>query len=80
MLAFQTPLTRPKSSQLRKLKIKVAPKVLSFKSWNEEKTFTVTGVGKDLPDASHVSVPLVWSDGTHTVTRSILVRSSHNLS
>ncbi|KAM2968238.1 hypothetical protein FF1_028408 [Malus domestica] len=62
------------------VEIKVAPKVLSFKLWNEEKTFTVTVVGKYLPDASHVSVPLVWSDGTHTVTSPILVRSSHNLS
>lgn len=41
------------------VEIKVVPKVLSFKSFNEEKTFTVTVVGKDLPDASHVSVPLV---------------------
>ncbi|CAN6561882.1 unnamed protein product [Malus baccata var. baccata] len=64
----------------KEVEIKVAPKVLSFKSLNEEKTFTVTVVGKDLPDASHVSVPLIWSDGIHTVTSPILVRSAHNLS
>lgn len=62
------------------VEIKVALKVLSFKSLNEEKAFTVTVDGKDLPDASYVSVPLVWSNGTHTVTCPILVRSAHNLS
>ncbi|KAL6288764.1 hypothetical protein ACE6H2_006274 [Prunus campanulata] len=47
-----------------KVDIKVVPEVLSFKSLNEEKTFTVTVVGKGLPDGSYASSSLIWSDGT----------------
>ncbi|KAM1263429.1 hypothetical protein ACFX2G_029047 [Malus domestica] len=55
--------------------IKVTPEVLSFKSLNEEKAFTVTVVGKDFPSGSHLSASLVWSDGTHTVRSPVIVRS-----
>ncbi|CAN6561881.1 unnamed protein product [Malus baccata var. baccata] len=55
--------------------IKVMPEVLSFKSLNEEKAFTVTVVGKDFPEGSHLSASLVWSDGTHTVRSPVIVRS-----
>ncbi|XP_021832758.1 subtilisin-like protease SBT4.10 [Prunus avium] len=58
-----------------KVDIKVVPQVLSFKSLNEEKTFTVTVVAKGLPDGSHASASLVWYDGTHRVRSPILVRS-----
>ncbi|CAL2237523.1 unnamed protein product [Prunus armeniaca] len=58
-----------------KVDIKVVPQVLSFKSLNEEKTFTVTVIGKGLPDGSHASASLIWYDGTHRVRSPILVRS-----
>ncbi|VVA40888.1 PREDICTED: subtilisin [Prunus dulcis] len=56
-----------------KVAIKVVPHVLSFKSLNEEKTFDVTVVGRGIPEGSHVSASLVWTDGTHSVRTPILV-------
>ncbi|PQQ19645.1 subtilisin-like protease SBT4.5 [Prunus yedoensis var. nudiflora] len=53
--------------------IKVVPDVLSFMSLNEEKTFDVTVVGRGIPEGSHVSASLVWTDGTHSVRSPILV-------
>ncbi|XP_061998353.1 subtilisin-like protease SBT4.4 [Rosa rugosa] len=55
--------------------IKVEPQVLSFKSMNEEKTFNLTIAGRGLPDGSHMSSSLVWSDETHKVKSPVLVQS-----
>ncbi|XP_008245822.1 PREDICTED: subtilisin-like protease SBT4.4 [Prunus mume] len=60
-----------------KVDIKVVPEVLSFKSLNEEKNFTVTVDGRDMPEGSHVSASLCWYDGSHNcIVRSPIVISS----
>ncbi|KAM1027049.1 hypothetical protein PS2_039592 [Malus domestica] len=59
-----------------KVDIKVVPEVLSFKSLNEEKNFNLTIVGTGLPDGSHVSAELIWSDETHSIRSPILISSS----
>ncbi|PRQ55321.1 putative cucumisin [Rosa chinensis] len=56
--------------------IKVMPEVHAFKSLNEKKTFEVTIIGRGIPDGSHVSASLLWSDGTHSVRSPILVQST----
>ncbi|XP_050385216.1 subtilisin-like protease SBT4.3 [Argentina anserina] len=58
--------------------IKVEPEVLSFKSLNEEKTFTLTAVGKGLSNEqhSHVTALLVWSDGIHSVRSPIVIHNN----
>ena len=56
--------------------IKVVPKVLSFKSLNEEKSFDVIVNGGVLANDSMVSASLVWSDGIHNVRSPIVV---HNM-
>ncbi|KAM1018355.1 hypothetical protein ACFX15_039244 [Malus domestica] len=59
-----------------KVDIKVVPEVLSFKSLNEEKNFNLTIVGTGLPDGSHISAELIWSDETHSIRSPILISSS----
>ncbi|GMI92179.1 subtilase 4.13 [Hibiscus trionum] len=59
----------------RGLKVKVVPEVLSFKTRNEVKPFTVTVTGGGLRTASLVSTTLIWSDGTHTVRSPIVVHT-----
>ncbi|KAM1124484.1 hypothetical protein ACFX2B_039404 [Malus domestica] len=59
-----------------KVDIKVVPEVLLFKSLNEEKKFNLTIVGTGLPDGSHVSAELIWSDETHSIRSPILISSS----
>ncbi|PIA54549.1 hypothetical protein AQUCO_00900840v1, partial [Aquilegia coerulea] len=56
------------------LKISVEPKVLSFKSLNEKKTFIVTvSLTKEEGDGSLSAGSFVWSDGVHNVRSPILV-------
>ncbi|KAB2594807.1 cucumisin-like [Pyrus ussuriensis x Pyrus communis] len=59
-----------------KVDIKVVPEVLSFKSLNEEKNFNLTIVRTGLPDGSHVSAELIWSEETHSIRSPILISSS----
>ncbi|CAN6567124.1 unnamed protein product [Malus baccata var. baccata] len=59
-----------------KVDIKVVPEVLSFKSLNEEKKFNLTIIGTGLPDGSHVSTELIWSDETRSIRSPILISSS----
>ena len=56
--------------------IKVVPKVLSFKSLNEEKSFDVIVNGGGFSNNSMVSASLVWSDGIHSVRSPIVL---HNM-
>ncbi|CAA7036687.1 unnamed protein product [Microthlaspi erraticum] len=59
-----------------KLKVKVVPNVLSFKSLYEKKSFTVTVSGRSLHAESLVSAHLIWSDGFHSVRIPIVVYAS----
>ncbi|XP_048324998.1 subtilisin-like protease SBT4.4 [Ziziphus jujuba] len=54
------------------LDIQVAPEVLSFKSQNEEKTFSVTVKGS-VADGTTLSSSITWSDGTHSVRSPIVI-------
>lgn len=66
---------KAKVSSNSKLKIKVVPEILSFKSIKEKKSFNVTVVGEGLPDRTFASASLVWSDGIHNVRSPILVHT-----
>jgi subtilisin family serine protease len=57
-----------------KIKIKVEPKLLSFKSLNEKQSFVVTVVGGAKLNETVYSSSLVWSDGTHNVKSPIIVQ------
>ncbi|XP_043708285.1 subtilisin-like protease SBT4.4 isoform X1 [Telopea speciosissima] len=57
------------------IKISVMPRVLSFTSLNQVKSFVVTVSGSKFPPLSMTSVSLEWSDGTHTVRSPIVVHS-----
>lgn len=59
-----------------KLDIKVVPEVLSFKSLNEEKGFSVTVKGGPLALGATLSSSIVWSDGTHNVRSPVVIYSS----
>ncbi|XP_024013692.1 subtilisin-like protease SBT4.5 isoform X2 [Eutrema salsugineum] len=60
-----------------KLKAKVVPGVLSFKSLHEKKSFTVTVSGKGPGAEKLVSTHLIWSDGFHSVRSPIVVYASY---
>ncbi|KAK6271906.1 hypothetical protein POUND7_008989 [Theobroma cacao] len=62
-----------KVSSNTKLKVKVIPEVLSFKSLKEKKSYNVTVTGEALGGTSMLSTSLVWSDGTHSVRSPIVV-------
>ncbi|KAK2647507.1 hypothetical protein Ddye_014996 [Dipteronia dyeriana] len=55
------------------LKASVEPRILSFKSLDEKKSFVVTVAGKFRNLGALVSASLVWSDGTHNVRSPITV-------
>ncbi|OIW02821.1 hypothetical protein TanjilG_29597 [Lupinus angustifolius] len=55
------------------LKIKVVPRVISFKSLNEKQSFVVKVVGGKFPDKSVPSSSLEWTDGTHNVRCPVVV-------
>ncbi|KAJ4972075.1 hypothetical protein NE237_005174 [Protea cynaroides] len=59
-----------------KINISVKPRVLSFTSLHQEKSFVVTVSGSGVPQDSMASASLVWSDGTHSVRSPIVVYSS----
>ncbi|XWS28906.1 hypothetical protein CRYUN_Cryun25bG0112100 [Craigia yunnanensis] len=58
-----------------KLKVKVIPEVLSFKSLKEKKSYNVTVIGEALSNSSMVSTSLVWSDGTHSIRSPIVIHT-----
>ncbi|KAK4856595.1 hypothetical protein QYF36_019121 [Acer negundo] len=58
-------------SQPQNVSIKVEPAVLSFKSLNEKKSFTITVSGS--AGKPFLSSSLVWSDGKHSVRSPIVV-------
>ncbi|EOY34208.1 Subtilase family protein, putative [Theobroma cacao] len=64
-----------KVSSNSKLRVKVIPEVLSFKSLKEKKSYNVTVTGKALDGSSMLSTSLVWSDGTHSVRSPIVVHT-----
>ncbi|KAL5699112.1 hypothetical protein ACHQM5_030057 [Ranunculus cassubicifolius] len=55
------------------LNITVTPNILTFKSLNEKKTFTVNITGGVLQRSSVVTAWLTWSDGVHSVRSLIAV-------
>ncbi|GAU37174.1 hypothetical protein TSUD_391630 [Trifolium subterraneum] len=57
-----------------KIKIRVEPKLLSFKSLNEKQSFTVTVVGGEELNETMISSSLIWSDGSHNVKSPIIVQ------
>lgn len=60
-----------------RLKVRVIPNVLSFRSLYEEKHFVVSVVGKGLELMKSAS--LVWSDGRHLVKSPIVVYTDNDL-
>uniref|UniRef100_F6GUX0 Subtilisin-like protease SBT4.3 n=1 Tax=Vitis vinifera TaxID=29760 RepID=F6GUX0_VITVI len=60
-----------------RLKVRVIPNVLSFRSLYEEKHFVVSVVGKGLELMESAS--LVWSDGRHLVKSPIVVYTDNDL-
>ncbi|CAM8983392.1 unnamed protein product [Rhodiola kirilowii] len=56
------------SSQTSSAKIVISPSSLSFSSYNEEKTYTVTFTGSSQASGTISSGQITWSDGTHTVS------------
>ncbi|CAL5431074.1 unnamed protein product [Camellia sinensis] len=56
--------------------VSVEPRILSFNSLNEKKSFVVTISGEGLDDSKSVSASLVWSDGTHRVQSPIVIYTS----
>ncbi|KAK3204372.1 hypothetical protein Dsin_018418 [Dipteronia sinensis] len=58
-------------SQPQNVSIKVEPAIISFKSLNEKKSFTVTVTGSS--GKPFLSSSLVWSDGKHNVRSPIVV-------
>ncbi|XWS53205.1 hypothetical protein CRYUN_Cryun11dG0138100 [Craigia yunnanensis] len=58
-----------------KLKVKVIPEVLFFKSLKEKKSYNVTVSGEALSDSSMSSTSLVWSDGTYSVRSPIVIHT-----
>ncbi|KAM6578091.1 hypothetical protein CsatB_029928 [Cannabis sativa] len=67
---------KAKISSTSLIGIKVVPEILSFKSLNEVKSFSVIVEGGGLTNKSMVSASLVWSDNTHTVRNPIVL---HNI-
>ncbi|XP_054792405.1 subtilisin-like protease SBT4.3 [Prosopis cineraria] len=63
-----------------RLNITVNPKVLSFKSLNEKKSFVVSITGKGFINETARSFSLTWSDGTHKVRSPIVVMAYEELS
>ena len=57
-----------------KIKISVEPKLLSFKSLHEKKSFVVTVVGEAKSNQTVFSSTLIWSDGTHNAKSPIIVQ------
>ncbi|MCH84379.1 subtilisin-like serine protease, partial [Trifolium medium] len=57
-----------------KIKIKVEPKLLKFRSLNETKSFVVTIIGGKNLNQSVFSSSLIWFDGTHNVKSPIIVQ------
>ncbi|KAI3844741.1 hypothetical protein MKW92_035037 [Papaver armeniacum] len=58
-----------------RITVAVEPKVLSFKSLNEKKSFVVSVVGDGLGSNEMVSASLVWSDEVHIVRSPVVVYS-----
>ncbi|CAJ2665122.1 unnamed protein product [Trifolium pratense] len=57
-----------------KIKIKVEPKLLKFKSLHEKQSFVVTIIGREKLNQTVFSSSLIWSDGTHNVKSPIIVQ------
>ncbi|KEH33701.1 subtilisin-like serine endopeptidase family protein [Medicago truncatula] len=57
-----------------KIKISVEPKLLSFKSLHEKKSFVVTVIGEAKSNHTVFSSSLIWSDGTYNVKSPIIVQ------
>jgi subtilisin family serine protease len=57
-----------------KIKIKVEPKLLKFKSLHEKQSFVVTIIGGDKLNQTVFSSSLIWFDGTHRVKSPIIVQ------
>lgn len=55
------------SSDLKGVKVSVAPGVLSFSASNEKKSYTVTVMASSAAPGTNSFGRIVWSDGTHTV-------------
>ncbi|KAK4857184.1 hypothetical protein QYF36_025445 [Acer negundo] len=73
-VGFPNSVYTAKVSQPQNANIKVEPAVLSFKSLNEKKSFTVTVTGSSVKP--FLSSSLVWSDGKHNVRSPIVVHYS----
>ncbi|KAK2437093.1 Subtilase family protein [Trifolium repens] len=56
------------------IKIKVVPKLLSFKSLHEKQSFVVIVTGGAKSNQTMFSSSLVWSDGTHSVKSPIIIQ------
>ncbi|PNX93141.1 subtilisin-like serine protease [Trifolium pratense] len=57
-----------------KIKIKVVPKFLTFKSLHEKQSFVVIVTGGAKSNQTMFSSSLVWSDGTHNVKSPIIIQ------
>jgi hypothetical protein len=57
-----------------KIKIKVVPELLSFKSLHEKQSFVVIATGEAKSNQTMFSSSLVWSDGTHNVKSPIIIQ------
>uniref|UniRef100_A0A7N0TQ34 Uncharacterized protein n=1 Tax=Kalanchoe fedtschenkoi TaxID=63787 RepID=A0A7N0TQ34_KALFE len=56
------------SSETTAAKILVSPASLSFSSYNEVKSYTVTFTGRSQPSSTLSSGRITWSDGEHSVS------------
>ncbi|AET01121.1 subtilisin-like protease SBT4.8 [Medicago truncatula] len=57
-----------------KIKISVKPKLLTFRSLHEKKSFAVTVIGGAKLNQTMFSSSLIWSDGIHNVKSPIIVQ------
>ncbi|KAL9235338.1 hypothetical protein vseg_010102 [Gypsophila vaccaria] len=57
----------------KKIRVKVEPSTLSFKSLKETQSFIVTVSGKGFEPSRLVSTSLVWTDGVHSVRSPVVV-------
>jgi subtilisin family serine protease len=57
-----------------KIKIKVQPKLLKFRSLHEKQSFVVTIIGREKLNQTVFSSSLIWFDGTHKVKSPIIIQ------
>ncbi|CAL5355118.1 unnamed protein product [Camellia sinensis] len=75
-VGFKNSTYKAKISKDDLVNVSVEPRILSFNSLNEKKSFVVTISGEGLDDSKSVSASLVWSDGTHRVQSPIVIYTS----